>query len=317
MRVISWIIFGVVGIAFVGYTMFVYIPGRSIVLSNTDDASLDTSFSFSALGEWFNSLIPSDEVTVAMFGIPGDGYKASTLADAIVVVHMRPDEESVSLISIPRDLWIADATDQFKINDIFYRNKEGTVLNTLEVITGLELDGYVVVDLDTVRKIVDDLGGIDIELPEAAVDWVSGYTLPAGEHHLSGEDAIWLLRNRYHNQGDFFREANQHRVIGAIVKQFSQLSDDDRIALVKRHVFDTNLLSGIRLDFAKFTPMILSTDFSKLSVNSIVLDFSTGLFVVDSIPLSNSSSSISVVMPTEGFERYGAVREYIQSILNP
>ncbi len=235
-----------------------------------------------------------------------------------LVARFNPDTNTAHLISLPRDLWISDESEQFKINEVFNKKKVPAVMDTIEEITGLETNGYVIVDLDMVKQAVDWLGGVDVTLTQSATDWVSGYTLQAGAHHLNGDDAVWLVRNRFNQQGDFFRESNQHVVVQAMLDKFQKLDSDQKNNFLKTFVFRGSFLENAQIDFSKLTPYLFGTDLSQIKFKSIVLDFTTKLFTTKSLPLQYvaTTTHISVLVPTAGFEEYKDIRAYIQQNLD-
>jgi len=254
---------------------------------------------------------PSD-VSVLVLGFAGEGYTSGSLADTILFVRYIPETNTAHLVSIPRDLWIADGDLQYKINEVLPRKRIEAALITAQKITGIIPDGYLAVDLATVGSIVDRLGGVDIVLDEVAVDWVSGFSMGPGPVHLNGEDAIWLIRNRYNREGDFFREKNQQKIIESATKKFRTLSTAQKLSLAKEFLFNPSSLSRLHLDLSRVTAF-LGKDMGEIKVNSIVLNFETGLFKTDSIALHSNATTTyaSVILPTEGFDSYDAVREYV------
>lgn len=290
------------------YVAVIHIPSRSVEFATSVVA--DGTGVFTTL---LKNLFASKDVSVVVFGKPGGLHQGAELADAIVVVHFSPRRNQVTLISIPRDLWISDNQRQFKINEALRLGVIPSVIQTIERITGLSITGYAVVDLSLVERVIDDLGGVTLTLSAPAIDWVSGYTMKAGVNHLNGEDAVWLMRNRFNPEGDFFREKNQHAIIQSALLAFLNLDRDAQIALVRKHVMDGNLLSQSRIDAATVFSYLFETDFSSLSVRSVVLDFSTKLLKTSTVPFIGigTTTYVSVLLPTEGFERYGAIRAYI------
>ena len=313
-KYVVWVLFGVVAIAFVSYASFHLLPGRSVVWGDDPDTPFAGDFSF--LQDAFNQLGEVQELTVAILGVAGEGYRSGTLADAIVVVHLDPVQEKIFLISVPRDLWISDAQEEFKLNELLSRNKVTTGLSVVESFTGLSLDGYAVVDLHTIEALVDDVGGVEVTLEEPARDWVSGYELSAGSHLLSGDDVVWLLRNRYNREGDFFREANQHRVVSALWDTLLHLSSDQLLDLAKAYVLGTDALSNIHIDLTMLTPLLLNEQVKNFSLESIVVGTSTQLVKLGSVSHPESGALVSVVLPTAGFGNYADIRAYVQKIIS-
>lgn len=282
-----------------------------VLIEHTDDGLSGLSNLFAQ----FKSDTTPKPLTVAVFGRPGAGYKSGSLADAILIIHYDPAQKTAHMISIPRDLWITDGTEQFKLNEIIFRNKVGAGLAEFEKMTGLSMDGYLDVDLTTIQKGIDDLGGVDIVLDQTAIDWVSGFRMEAGNQHLNGEDAVWLIRNRYNAQGDFFREKNQQKIIDAALLKFKALTRDEKVAFVKKYLFDGKLLRGAHVDIAQITPLIFDVNLSVVKLKSVVMDFSTKLFKNASVPIQTEAgtSYIAVVLPVEGFQNYAAIQKYIQT----
>jgi len=312
-RTIAIVVFGVVGAAFLVWGGIMIMPHRVVTLY--DDATSTTPSSFS-LNSLIKNITSKDDITVAIFGVPGDGYNAPMLADAIIVAHFRASDNKLFLVSIPRDLWVSDQNESFKINEVVERDEVSYALSLIKTITGLSPDGYGIVDLAMEKNIIDWLGGIDVVLDQPAVDWVSGYTMEAGEQHLSGDDAVWLARNRYNQSGDFFREDNQQKIIKASFAKFQALLSDDKLAFIKKFVFNSTTLSHINIDLSKIAPLAINNDIKISDIKSIVLEPSTKLFEISWINTNTASSSrISVVLPTAGFGNYSDIRNYVSKMV--
>ncbi|MFA7201964.1 MAG: LCP family protein [Candidatus Paceibacterota bacterium] len=267
------------------------------------------------IGKFFNNIFTPQPITLLILGRPGDTYNGGTLTDSLMVVRYDPDQNMVYLVSIPRDLWISSDTEQFKINEAFRKNKVDLVLERAHDITGFNIDGYVIIDLSIARDVVDAVGGVDITLKEPATDWVSGYTLNVGTHHLNGEDAVWLMRNRYNPQGDFFREGNQQEIIDGVLKKVKKMSTEDKLSLVKEFLIDTDIFNNANVGISRIMPYVSEVGtISNLKTKNIVLDFTTKLFTSSFVPVQGPTSTLysSVLIPTEGFEKYDKIREYIQ-----
>jgi polyisoprenyl-teichoic acid--peptidoglycan teichoic acid transferase len=162
------------------------------------------------------------------------------LSDVIRIVRVDFVTPSVVVFALPRDLWVEIpgieahyGITQGKLNQAYFYGTPGMgyyqgpgggaglLARTLDLNFGLHVDHYGVVNLGTFTKIVDAVGGIDIDLP-APVDGLPfegnpidmGY-FPAGPQHLNGEQALRLARIRQ-KYGDLVRIQNQNRVICAL-----------------------------------------------------------------------------------------------------
>ncbi len=269
--------------------------------------------------DFIKNIFSSNKISILVLGKPGNvKYQTlggGSLTDTIMVVQFNPDTNKIYTISVPRDIWVLSGEDQMKINEVFEKYKAEAIASKIEDVTGIYLDGYAIIDLAMVKDAIDYFGGVDVVLSRPAVDWVSGYTIDSGAHHLNGDDAVWLIRNRFDKEGDFFREKNQQQIIGNIFSKFSKLSTAEKIAFIDRFVLKSGLLEKSDLDASKLAGYAINTDLSKVSVSGIVMDFSTRLFESKMILVTfgTSTQNVSVLLPVEGFEKYDQIRSYIKS----
>ncbi len=274
---------------------------------------LNFSPSYSVKGQGASS--GNGDLTFLVLGRAGAGQggeweQAPNLTDTLILVDLNPKSGVLNLISIPRDLYGSWGGQTFKINEAFELNKMDALLSGIADMTGIGTSKYVVVDLNTVQQVVDALGGINVNLPAPVTDSISGYTMPAGERHLDGTSTVWLIRNRYASEGDFFREANQHLVIEAIIQDLRGMNLAQRTAFVIKILpalakDQTNMNLGDLLSYAP--------DLHGLKINNIVLDFRTGLLVSSSTPVGGGD--MYILVPAAGINNYGDIRAYIQSNL--
>ena len=184
--------------------------------------------------------MPSPEekrLDVLILGIRGeDGADVEDagglLTDTILVASFDKDTKKTAMISIPRDLYIDLAMAakngkqvevKGKINEMYEKglaNGGGIDMaeKVISKITGIYIDKTVVFDFNAFKEIVDTLGGIDIYLAKSfkeATQWGYEFSLPAGNNHLNGEQALYYVRSRY-STNDFDRARRQQEVIIAI-----------------------------------------------------------------------------------------------------
>ncbi|MGZ9234440.1 MAG: LCP family protein [Anaerolineales bacterium] len=168
----------------------------------------------------------------------GDNYNYG-LADAIRLVRVDFVNPKVTVLEIPRDLWveipdIADnlnGQDHEKLNQAYlYGNPgfgytddpaqgPGLLARTLILNFGVQIDHYAAVNMRTFEKIVNAVDGIDVTLPKTvdgrtAEDTNKRLLFLAGTHHLDGARALTLARIRI--EGGFARAENQNRVFCAL-----------------------------------------------------------------------------------------------------
>lgn len=158
---------------------------------------------------------------------------APELTDSIVIASLHYDKKSVSLFSVPRDLYVEyPSGGAGKINETYFRwlkswEGESTGMQNLQEvlskITGEEMHYFVNLDFEWFRKIIDTLGWIDIDVPEAIIDTTypgpnatyQTFKISAWPQTLDGSTALKYARSR-HTTSDFDRSLRQQLIIKAL-----------------------------------------------------------------------------------------------------
>jgi LCP family protein required for cell wall assembly len=162
------------------------------------------------------------------------------LADVIRLVRVDFVNARVTILEVPRDLWveIPGISDHYdithgKLNQSYlYGNKgfnyydgpgegPGLLARTLSLNFGAQPDHYIAVNMKTFEAIVDAVDGIDVYLPyEVKVynsKYPDGYGVDEGQHHFDGQTALWVARIRQY--GTFSRAENQNIIMCALRKK--------------------------------------------------------------------------------------------------
>ncbi len=121
-------------------------------------------------------------------------------------------------------------------------------VEAVEWITGLDVNYYVLVDLDGFKGLIDAVGGINIDIhkpvPVGGGSTEVGRYIPAGKAvHLNGQDALWFARSR-HDSNDYERMARQKCVMYAMLNQLEPLTVATRfteIASAGKQVMESNI----------------------------------------------------------------------------
>lgn len=169
-----------------------------------------------------------------------DSYNVG-LADSIRLVRVDFVEPRIQVLAFPRDLYVEipgiedhHGITHGKLNQAYlygnpgynYYDKPtlgpGLLAETLEHNFGVQVDHYIAVNLQTFVRIVDDLGGIELELPRAIDGRVKGSKDPnrlfaAGKQHLNGYRTMLLARLR--PDGDFQRAEVQNLILQAFAEK--------------------------------------------------------------------------------------------------
>lgn len=137
-----------------------------------------------------------------------DTVEGGAHSDTNLLVHLSADRQRAVVVSIPRDSMTRaprDCTDPRsraqdgpvrQWNRNFTLGGPACTIRTLEAATGVFVDHFVVVDFRGFADMVDALGGVDVCTPVPIRDEDSALDLPAGRHHLDGEQALGYVRVR-------------------------------------------------------------------------------------------------------------------------
>jgi LCP family protein required for cell wall assembly len=197
--------------------------------------------------------LPSGVINVLLLGTDARPGEKLGRTDSIIVVSINPNAQYVTMLSIPRDLWVyipgANRFDRINTADIWgNRLKLGgrvdLLAEALRYNLGIPIDYYAIVNFDGVRQIVDRLGGIDVLAPcplydvfpdvpigqnDIITDTAQLTTVPTGTidipapglYMLDGQHALWYARSRY-TTNDFERSRRQQMVLRAIWAKVKQ-----------------------------------------------------------------------------------------------
>ena len=158
---------------------------------------------------------------VAILGC--DARPNETIARSDVTMLARVDTETgtVHLVSVPRDMMveIEDHGTQ-KINAAYAFGGPSEAVKTLSTFAGVPITHYVEVHFEELKDVVNELGGIQVNVPESFYSDTSGISLEAGEQTLDGDQALAFARERHATRaGDFSRAQAQRMIIEAIVEK--------------------------------------------------------------------------------------------------
>ncbi len=132
-------------------------------------------------------------------------------SDTMMLVHIPGDRESMQVMSIMRDTWVPiPGHGQAKINAALTLG-EGTALTvqTVESLLDVRIDHVASMDLVGFQGLVDAMGGVTVDSPEAFTS-VGGYSFSQGPQHMDSEQAMAFVRERRaFGDGDYTRVRNQ------------------------------------------------------------------------------------------------------------
>ncbi|WP_309297203.1 LCP family glycopolymer transferase [Lapidilactobacillus luobeiensis] len=142
-------------------------------------------------------------------------------SDTMIVATVNPSSKKVLLTSVPRDT-MAEliGTSGFNVQKINAAYREGgseMALNTVSKLLNVPLDYYVTINMGGLEKIVDAVGGVDVDVPFTFS--YGGTTFTKGAMHLNGTQSLAYARMRYDDpENDYGRQKRQRQIITAIIK---------------------------------------------------------------------------------------------------
>jgi LCP family protein required for cell wall assembly len=188
------------------------------------------------------SAAPGAPFTVLLLGSDDDGKNKSPLTQSMILVRVDPAGKHVTMMSIPRDLWVPLWTGgSAKIDAAYAYGGAAGAIATVERNFHVHIDEYAWVGLTGLIKLIDRLGGVDVFVTNPVLDdaypddinggFLYGYKTVAvlpGAQHLDGEHALQYVRSRHNDiNGDFGRSARQQQVLLAMKAKASTLSPAD------------------------------------------------------------------------------------------
>ncbi|MCX5194363.1 LCP family protein [Streptomyces sp. NBC_00249] len=211
----------------------------------------------------------------------GEDDGGSARSDTAMIVHLYEGHQRASVVSIPRDTMAprpacavgkgktnpGSARSQF--NEAYTIGGAACAVKTVETMSGIRMDHYLEVDFTGFKKIIDNLGGVQLTTTKPIKDKDSHLDLQPGPHKLNGEQALGLVRTRKSvgDGTDLGRIQLQQAFIKALIKQVKGIG-----------VFDN---PKKLLDLADSATKALTTDKALGDVKSL-MGFAQGLQGIDS-----------------------------------
>ncbi len=148
----------------------------------------------------------------------GDEDITNARADTIMLLYRPPRGQSV-LVSLPRDSYVPiPGYGQDKLNAAYAYGGTPLLMDTVEQVTGVQLDGYLEIGFGGFTQLVDAVGGVEVCPTEYFWDGYTNLELPPGCHQLNGEQALSYVRMRYTDpRGDIGRAERQREVVNKVV----------------------------------------------------------------------------------------------------
>lgn len=257
----------------------------------------------------FNTSDKIDEpFTMLVMGIDSPSEtldkNATGNGDALMLVTFNPKTLNATILSIPRDTYVSIPCAGFngKQNKITHAAWQGEscMIKTIENFTGINIDYYVKINFKGVIKLVDALGGIEVEVPKDFCESDENRStksenlicLKKGTQTINGKQALALARHRKTlATGDFQRGLNQQEVVKGILNKAKSVRSAGQALEILDAVsknMDTNFTTKQLLSFYEiFKNIILTSNDSSnlISMQQLYLSGSSQMIYDESIKL--------------------------------
>lgn len=328
---------------------FVIFIGVGVYFFHKFDIKYYFNIAENFLNPKLNKIASQDGRTnILVMGVGDAGHEGENLTDTMLFVSISLDKPSITVISIPRDLWIpeirakinaayfwGDKDTPYFSNKNFPGGKIGFAKSITQEVLGVPINYGVVLNFSAFEKIIDDMGGIDVEVENSFTDKfypIAGrendtcggdrlfscryetVTFNKGLQHMDGATALKFVRSRHADGvegGDLAREARQQKVIDAI----------------KRKILTRDVLLNLQTDLK------LWNDFN----NSLVRDFDDSTAAILARLIFNSQSLINkniipnnllymapagktydwqeVLIPVDGNGKWNAIHAWVSQVI--
>lgn len=179
-----------------------------------------------------------DVQNIALFGIDSvDGVAGRS--DSIMILTIDRTTKKVKATSIMRDSYvdIPGKANKDKINHAYAFGGPELAIRTLNENFGLNIKDFIAVNFSSLPKIIDSIGGIDLEIDESELKYINNYVrnvnaknntsspeiASAGKQHLDGTQAMAYCRIRYTSGGDYKRTERHREVLGKVFEKMQSV----------------------------------------------------------------------------------------------
>ncbi|GAB4215180.1 MAG: LCP family protein [Roseiflexaceae bacterium] len=226
---------------------------------------------------------PDDPVNILLMGTDARSGEDVSRTDAMIVVHIDPRTDRVSMLSLPRDLWVSipgygksRINSAYPIGETQFGKYYGPALakQTVSKLLGIPIHHFVLVNFDGFKTLIDRLGGITVDVPKEIDDpryptedyRTINVHFDTGPQQMDGERALIYARTR-HADSDFGRNQRQQQVLMAIFDRVRERGLLSQITSLDDYT--DALRDSIRTDMTKNDMLALTSVGPRLSAERI------------------------------------------------
>lgn len=154
---------------------------------------------------------------------------AGQRADSIHLIGVDLKRNRGTILGFPRDSWVPiPGHGTSKINTAMVLGGPQLMVRTVESITGIRIDFWILTSFRGLIRMVNDIGGLRVYVPRPMHDRASGANFSKGTHRFSGKEALAFARDRHDVPGgDIGRSANHGKLLLAALSKLNKVFDDN------------------------------------------------------------------------------------------
>lgn len=243
-------------------------------------------------------------VNILLLGGDDSMFEDGTVrTDVMIIVSINTETRTVSMLNLPRDLFVYIPTPTMtRLNTVYGIGESmgwqpdggfGLMAQTIFYNLGIRVHYYARVDFDGFIDIIDTLGGVNMavdcayqdyallggaEVPSAAVladEETMLWTLPVGYYRMSGQEALWYVRTRNTSRDEFDRGRRQQQLLRSLLSEALENGTIQQLPSLwdqAMQVIDTNLTLDVMLSLA---PIAFELDPSKIESFTMIRTYHT------------------------------------------
>ncbi len=324
----------------VAVALLIYFNWKIYSVSKKININEDTSFISSVQTVVSSAVAPrhaelkgeiDGRINILLLGLGGENHPGKNLTDTIMIASIDTKNKKVAFFSLPRDLYINIPRTSYstKINQIYQyglNNNEGVepLKKTVEETTGLEIQYFLIVDFEGFKKVVDDIGGVNIMVERDIYDSrypgpnysYEIFELKKGFHHLDGATALKYARMRHNDpEGDFGRAKRQQQIIQAVKNRVFSIQTilnpvvlNNLLNTLGNHVKTNVTLPEIESFIA------LSKEVDIQNINNVVADAWKKDSLLKGSHLATANGWMSILIPRVG--NWSEIQDLAQNVFD-
>lgn len=229
--------------------------------------------------------------TVLLLGSDDDQKfsNGNLLTQSMILVRVDPGTKKVTMLSIPRDLYVPLASGAYgKVMQAYSEGQAQDAIQTVEQDFDIQVDQYVWIGLQGLVNVIDDLGGVDVVSTNPVMDdqypndvgtsnpySVKRLAVLPGPQHMTGEQALEYVRSRHSDpRGDFGRSFRQQQVLEALRAKAKQVNPAEVPALAQAMSGQIQTSMGLG-NLQQLLPLATQLDSSDITQVVLVGDYTT------------------------------------------